>query len=301
MSISFVTRCAPFMATLWLTASFVWGWQSDDEKAIRQSAANYVEAFNHQDAAAIAALWTSEAVYTNPRTGDETVGRKAIEAELAGIFADSKDSKLEVAVESVQFVSPNVAIEQGTARVVRPSEEPDETTYSAVHIKSGGQWLIDRMSEQPVAVVLSNFDKLNGLEWMIGTWVDADERAVVETTCTWTKNHNFINRAFSVSIDGKIDMSGIQLIGWDPAKQRIRSWVFDSDGGFGEAFWTNKENRWIVNSNATLPDGRRSSAVNIMTILGENSFSWEATGRAVDGEILPNIDPVTIVRKKTAE
>jgi hypothetical protein len=38
-----------------------------------------------------------------------------------------------------------------------------------------------------------------------------------------------------------------------------------------------------------------------MTILDENSFSWEATGRAVDGEILPNIDPVTIIRKKTTE
>jgi uncharacterized protein (TIGR02246 family) len=289
------------LATLWLTANVLWGWQTDDEKAIRESAAKYVEAFNKQDAGAIAALWTEEAIYTNPRTGDQTIGRTAIQEELVKIFADSKDAKLEVVVESVQFVSPNVALEQGTARVIRPSGEPDETNYSAVHIKNGGQWLIDRMSEQSVAVVLSNYDKLNGLEWMIGTWVDQDDQAVVETTCSWTKNHNFINRAFAVSIDGQIDMSGIQLIGWDPAKQRIRSWVFDSDGCFGEAFWTNKGNRWIVNSNATLPDGRRSSSVNIMTIVDENSFSWEATGRAVDGEILPNIGPVTIVRKKSTE
>ncbi len=276
--------------------------QSDeDANAIRQSAAKYAEAFNRQDAAAIAALWTAEAVYTNPRTGDEVTGREAIQAELAAVFADSKGDKLEVAVDSVEFVSPNVGIERGTARVLRPDQEPDETTYSAVHVRSGGQWLIDRMSEESVAVVISNYDHLKDLEWMIGTWVDEDESARIETTCAWTKNHNFINRSFVVAIGDQIEMSGIQLIGWDPTKQQIRSWVFDSDGGFGEATWKKKDGKWVVNSAATLPDGRRASAVNVMTMVNENSFTWESSGRAVDGEILPNIDPITVVRQTTGE
>jgi uncharacterized protein (TIGR02246 family) len=296
-----VARCALGAAGVWLTGLYAAAMQDDAESMIRASAAKYVEAFNRQDAAAIAALWTAEAIYSNPRTGEEVIGRAAIEAELAAMFSETKDSKLEVTVESVQFVSPHVAIEQGTARVLRPNEEPDETDYSAVHVKSGDQWLIDRMSEEPIAVVLSNYDKLKDLEWMIGTWVDEDESARIETTCSWTKNHNFINRAFTVSIGDQIEMSGIQLIGWDPAAQRIRSWIFDSDGGFGEATWKKKDNRWIINSVATLPDGSRSSSVNIMTIVDDNSFTWEATGRAVGGEILPNIDPVTVVRQEKAE
>jgi hypothetical protein len=148
--------------------------------------------------------------------------------------------------------------------------------YSAVHVKRDGKWMLDRMSEEPVRVVPSNYERLKDLEWMIGTWVDQDETARVETTCSWTKNHNFITRSFTISIGDQIEMSGMQLIGWDPATQRIRSWVFDSDGGFGDATWSKKENRWIINAAATLPDGRKSSAMNIMTVVANpnpKSFS----------------------------
>ncbi len=277
------------------------GDHAEDEAAIRQAAATYVEAFNKQDAKAIASLWSPEAVYSNPRTGDEVVGRDAIEKQLVAIFADSKGAKLEVTVNSVQFVSPNVAIEEGTARVISPSAEPDETVYSAVHVKRDGKWLVDRMSEESVPVIYSNYNRLKDLEWMIGNWVDQDDEARIETTCHWTKNQNFINRAFTVSIKDQIELSGIQIIGWDSASQKIRSWVFDSDGGFGEATWTKKDNRWVINAASTLPDGRKASAINIMTLLDENTITWQATGRAVGGEILPNIDPIKITKKTAAE
>jgi uncharacterized protein (TIGR02246 family) len=277
------------------------GDQAADEAAIRKMAADYCEAFNRQDAKAVAAFWSPDAVYQNPVTGDEVTGREAIEQEMAAVFSETKDAKLEVSVESVEFVSPNVAVERGTARVLRPDAEPDETVYSAVHVKRDGTWLLDRMTEQPNVMVPSSYPQLKQLEWMIGTWVDEDENARIETTCSWTKNHNFINRTFTVSIGGQIEMSGMQLIGWDEAAGRIRSWVFDSDGGFGEATWTKKDNSWVVNSSATLPDGRKSSAVNVMTIVDDNTITWESTGRAVDGEILPNIEPIKITRNKSTE
>ena len=86
-----------------------------------------------------------------------------------------------------------------------------------------------------------------------------------------------------------------QLIGWDPSTGKIRSWVFDSDGGFGEATWTKKGNRWIINAAATMPDGRKTSAINILNVLDKNSFTWHK-GRELDGEILPNIEPIKVVR-----
>jgi hypothetical protein len=33
-----------------------------------------------------------------------------------------------------------------------------------------------------------------------------------------------------------------------------------------------------------------------MTVLDGNSFTWQSTGRELDGEILPNIEPVKVVR-----
>lgn len=275
--------------------------QPEDEAAIRQLAVTYVDAFNRQDAKAIASLWSPDAVYANPVSGTEVVGREAIEQELAAIFADGKGTTLEVTVNSVQFVSPNVAVEQGTARVVRPGADADVTVYSAVHVKRDGKWMLDRMSEEPSTAAPSSYEHLKDLEWMIGKWIDQDDQAAVETNAQWTKNHTFISRTFSVSVGDQIELSGIQLIGWDPVTNRIRSWVFDSDGGFGEATWTHRENRWTINAHSTLPDGRKASAINVMTIIDPNTITWQASGRSVGDEILPNIEPIKITRASQSE
>ncbi len=275
--------------------------QAEDEAAIRQSTKTYVEAFNKQDAKTVASLWSTVAVYSNPETGEEVVGREAIEQQLKGIFQNSKETKLEVTVESVRFVSPSVAVEEGTARVLRPGAEPDVTVYSAVHIKSEGRWLLDRMTEESEPVFRSNYQHLKELEWMIGTWVDQDEQSTIVTTSKWTKNQNFISRTFAVSVEGESDLAGVQLIGWDPVSQRIRSWVFDSDGGFGTATWKKKDNSWVINATATLPDGRKATAIRTITLVDDNTITWQVSGRELDGEILPNIEPIKLTRNQDSE
>lgn len=272
-----------------------------EEKAIRAAVEAYVAAFNRADAAALAAKWSPEAVYTNPITGQQVAGRAEIEKQFAAIFAAAKGAKLEAKTDSVQFVSPNVAIEQGTAKVVRPNEEPEESEYSAVYVKRDGQWLLDRVTEEDVPVAPSCYEKLKDLEWMIGEWIDQDEQDRVETTCQWTKNRNFMTRAFTVSIGDRIDMAGMQIIGWDPAAKRIRSWVFDSDGAFGEGIWTKKGNRWLIQTTGVLPDGRKSTSTNIMTHVDDNTFTWQSVNREAGGELLPNVDEVVVARKKKTE
>ena len=194
-----------------------------------------------------------------------------------------------------------IAVEKGVARVLAPGMEPDETVYTALYVKSERGWLLDRINESAPQVVLSNYEQLKDLEWMVGTWVDQDDEATIETSVKWTKNQNFLSRSFRVSVPGEPDLSGIQLIGWDPANQEIRSWVFDSDGGFGNATWKKKDNKWIVNAAATLPDGRKSSAVRIITMVDDNTVTWQVTGRSLDGEILPNISPIKLTRNSNSE
>jgi uncharacterized protein (TIGR02246 family) len=275
--------------------------QAEDEAAIRKNDEAYVEAYNKLDAKAVASLWSPEAVYVDPETGEEAVGRDEIEKEFADTFADLKDAKLEINVNSIKFLSPNVAIENGTARIIRPKEEPDESTYSALFVKREGKWLLDRVSEEetptPSAPPPSSYEHLKDLEWMIGSWIDQDDNATVQTDCEWTKNQNFINRSFAVVVGDQIDMAGMQIIGWDPVAKQIRSWVFDSDGGFSEGKWTRKGDRWLIKQAGTLPDGRKSSAINIMTPVDDNSFTWRSIERAVDGDILPDVDEVLVVRK----
>jgi uncharacterized protein (TIGR02246 family) len=269
-----------------------------DEGAIRKAVESYVAAFNRGDAKGLAALWAPEAVYTSPAGGEPAVGREAIEKQFAALFAEVKNAKLEAKTRDIQFVSPNVAIEHGTAKVIRPDQSPEETEYSAVYMKRDGQWLLDRIEEEETVEVQSNYERLKELEWMIGTWVDQDDVNRIETDCQWTKNRNFISRSFAISIRDKVEMSGMQIIGWDADQKRIRSWVFDSDGGFGEGVWSKKDKRWYIHNTGTMPDGRKTSSVNIITYVDKDRHTWQSVDRVVDGELLPNVDEVIVVRQE---
>ena len=167
-------------------------------------------------------------------------------------------------------------------------------------MKRDGQWLLDRVTEEDVPETLSHYTHLKELEWMIGTWIDSDDQGRVETTCEWTRNQNFITRSFAVSIQDRIELAGMQIIGWDPSAKQIRSWVFDSDGGFAEGRWAKKDNRWFVKTTGTTPDGLRSTSVNIITYVDDNQFEWQSVDRTVGGELLPNIDEVVVVRSPTS-
>ena len=271
-----------------------------DEAAIKAAGAAFLEAYNARDAKKLAALWSPEAVYVDPATGEEIVGREAIEKEFDEAFADKQDVKLKTDVEAIDFVSPNVAVIRGVAHVIRPGEEPEDSDFTVVRVKQNGQWLIDRVSEvEKDKPPPSNYEHLKQLEWMIGSWHDDDPRPNVEiqTDCQWTKNKNFMTRSFAFAIGNQIKRSGMQIIGWDPIKKQIRSWVFDSDGGYAEGTWKRKGDRWFIENTATLPDGGQASATNIMTRLDDNSFKWESVNRELDGEILPNVEPVLVVRK----
>jgi uncharacterized protein (TIGR02246 family) len=274
--------------------------QANDEAAVRAASEAFLNAYNARDAKKLAALWSPEAIYTDPATGEETVGREAIEDMYADAFSDKKDIKLTTDITSIEFVSPNVAITRGVAHVIRPGEEPEDSEFTSVRVKRDGQWLLDRVSEVELEKTPpSNYEHLKPLEWMIGSWHDADPRDAVEiqTDCEWTKNKNFMTRSFAVAIGDRINKSGMQIIGWDPVAKQIHSWVFDSEGGYSEGTWTHKEDKWFIHNSGTLIDGAKTSNVNIVTPIDNDSYQWESVSREISGELQPNVDPVLVVRK----
>jgi uncharacterized protein (TIGR02246 family) len=275
---------------------------SSAESGVRKTNAAYLEAFNHRDAKALAALWTDSAEYVNPISGERAKGRDGIEKEFAKMFAEMKDCHLDVTTGSIRSITPDVAIEESTAHVTHDGGLPEDSAYTAIYVKKNGTWLLDSVRETDVPSPPSHYDKLKDLDWLVGTWTDqggdddgGDVR--VESKFEWTKNHNFLLMTFSVSAKDRPEMEGTQVIGWDAANNKVRSWMFDSDGGFAESTWTHSKDRWSVNAASTLPDGRRASAVNTYTRVNDKTITWQSTGREVDGEIMPNIEPINLVRK----
>lgn len=269
---------------------------SPAEAAIRASAPAYVRAFNAHDSKALADQWSPEAVYLNRSTGEEVVGREAIAEQFDALFQAQPELKLEVSVESIRLLSPNVAVEQGTSTFLSPQGEPEEIDYTAVYVQRDGQWLLDRVTDDEREVT-SNYEQLKALEWLVGNWVDQDELARIDFECTWAKNQNFLVRSFTVAVDDRIDMSGMQIIGWDAAANGVRSWTFDSDGGFAEGTWTRQGDQWFISNNGVLSDGRKITMTNVVKPVDENSFTWRTIERTVGSELLANIDEVTIVRQ----
>ena len=273
--------------------------QTVNTVAIQKAVDSYVAAFNQGDAKKLASLWSPEAVYTNPLSGEQVTGREAIEKQFASIFGNSKGIKLAVTTESIQFISPNVAAEHGAAKLLQADQTLEETKYTAVYVKREGMWLLDRVTEEEIPIVKSNYEHLKELEWMIGTWIDQDERYQVSTTCQWTKNRNFMTRAFTISIEDRVQLAGMQIIGWDPIAKQFRSWVFDSDGGFGEGVWKKKDKSWHIQTTGISPEGSKSSSQNIITYVDDNTMTWQSVNRVAGGEILPNVDEVVVYRADT--
>ena len=139
---------------------------------------------------------------------------------------------------------------------------------------------------------------LEELEWMIGTWIDKADNSAITTTCSWTKNRKFLTRSFTVAIDGKTGLEGTQVIGWDPIAGRIRSWTFDSEGGFGEGRWIRDGNRWLVKTSFVLATGERASSVNVITYVDQDTLRWQSVDREIGGDLLPNIPEITVVRQR---
>ena len=271
-----------------------------EESAIRAAIESYVAAYNRADAKAVAAHWSDSGEWVSP-SGQRFQGKKAIEKEMQSLFQEAKGTRIEVVNVSVRVVSPDVAIEEGTVRVLHPSEPPSESTYLAVDVKERGQWKLNTVRETEVPETPAASSQLQELAWLVGDWVDDSPQADDTATVTWTKNKTFLSYAFKVSGPGTDDLEGTQVLGWDAAAGTIRSWMFDSDGGFGEGTWSKKGNDWIVRFSQVLPDGRKASATNVYTLLDGNSFKWKSIGRKLDGEFLPNTEEVKMVRKTSRE
>ncbi|HVX61455.1 MAG TPA: SgcJ/EcaC family oxidoreductase [Pirellulales bacterium] len=270
-----------------------------DVKQIEAEAAAYVAAFNAKDAAALSRHWSETGVYVRPADGVRLVGRKAIEEDFRLAFAERPDAVLSVKVDAIRFVTADVAIEEGIAAVASPGEPAARSGYAAVHVKRDGEWQIDSIRETDLpAEEAAAGDHLAELGWLIGDWIDDSKTAVVETSVTWTKNSTFLSYAFKVSAGEQNELEGTQVLGWDPVQKTIRSWMFDSDGGFGEGVWTRRGDRWEVKLRQVLADGRTASSTNIYAPRDEDSFTWQSINREIDGERLPDVAPVTVVRKQ---
>jgi uncharacterized protein (TIGR02246 family) len=269
--------------------------RSADEAAIRANVASFVRAYNAGDAKAVAALFTPDAVIVD-KEGNTSEGGAVIEQTFKGLFAAAPQKRLEAFIESIRFLGPDLAVEVGsTKETLAPGEAPEYDRYTVLHVKRDGKWLmaLARDEEGPAP---TGHEQLRPLAWLVGEWIDDGGSAVVSSSCRWSEDGNFLLQEFKLQLDGRDAMNVSQRIGWDPLARRIRSWVFDSEGGYGESVWTRDGSAWVIKATAVRPDGTTASATNLLTPSGTDSYVWRSTDRVVADERQPPME-VKVVRK----
>ena len=269
-----------------------------DEAAILENAKAFVEAFHKGDAKAVAAFWTTDGDYTD-QAGHLLKGQEAIEKAFAELFAANKGLKIRVDVTGLRFVTPEVALEDGTTSVISPDgAPPTRARYSNVHVKKDGKWLLSSVRDAPF-VAASNYEHLRGLEWAVGSWAtEADKTEVERVTFAWSENQNFLISNFATTFKDISIASATQWIGWDPAAKNIRSWIFDSDGSFGEGALSKDGKKWLIKTKSLLPDGKKASETYILNPVDGDTITLQATERMVDGNALPDTKEFKLKRVK---
>jgi uncharacterized protein (TIGR02246 family) len=263
-----------------------------DDEAIRKVSAELTRALDKGDAKALAGLWTEEGEYVGD-DGTTVRGRPALEAAYAKHFAKNPNVKVEVAIDSIRFVSRDSAIEEGIARVQKGKREVVAASrYSTLYVRENGRWLIALLREWP-----DEGATLRDLDWLIGTWVGKSGDIEVRTTYEWDESKAFIRARITIKEPDRI-LTATQTIGKDPQTGGLRSWLFGSDGGFGEASWSPDGKGWLLEATGVMPDGSQMTAKTYLTPIDKDSFSWQSIDRTLNGEALPSIIPIKVTRAK---
>ena len=273
--------------------------EDPEEKVIRASAETFTKLYNAHDAKGLAALFAQKAEMID-EDGNVVKGREAIEKEFEEVFKLHPKTSMQVDVESVRVLTPQLAIEEGVARSKDSPDDPEDVTvYVAIHMKADGKWQLVCVRDWDAPVEdLSPHDLLEReLSWLVGEWIDESPDSVVHTVCKWHDNGNFLMQEFQVNVGGQLAMSGTMRIGWNAVRKQFQSWVFDSHGGHSTGFWVPDGDRWIVKMEGATASGEIGSSTNYYRPIDDDTLAWGSIDHVVDGERVGDIEEVIVKRR----
>ncbi|QDU47363.1 SnoaL-like domain protein [Symmachiella dynata] len=266
------------------------------EKPFWDSAQAYVDAYAKRDANAIGELFTEDAEFYD-EFGEQTEGRGAIVAMFQDVFDTDAQAMIEgIVIERVKHISDDVVIESGEVVASDYDDGPlYRNKYVAIHKKDkDGTWRINTLKDLPREEA-SRQEQLAQLSWLIGEWVNEDRDSVVHTDCEFSEDGNFLLRRFTVeTYDGRT-LDGLQRIGWDGDQKKLRSWTFDSEGGYLTGEWTRDGNRWLLINSGVNADGKAVSGTAVYTVIDAEMVTWQLQNIVVGKEIIGTGPLVTMV------
>jgi len=281
-------KCLPILIVVMLCAggTRAFAGTADEESAVREVLQHYGEAFTKGQAPSVGPAFTENALYITAG-GAQVAGRETIQKRLADYLSTHKGDKMRLTAQQIRFVTPQVAQVQGDIEIRGPGGPPDFGRYSALLVKKSGRWMIDTLRDLPPptpseTVVAAN--RLRELAWMVGEWRHSEGDNSVSLNCRYNAASTFLLWDYTIKQAGKELMTVQQRVGWDPQSQTLRSWVFDSVGGFAEGKWSaDAGGAWEIQQSGVVPDGSGAAATCLVIPVDDNSFRYRMTDRRLNG------------------
>jgi len=269
-----------------------------DWDAVRQSAERYATAYNTRNAEAIAELYAENAELVDA-DGNVFQGRAAIEREYSAFFEANSQVTIRIVVDDLRTVAPGIIAEDGTTETTFGDNAATiASRYTAVHARQGDTWRLVSVRDSD-SQVNDPGGRLEQLAWLIGQWVDEDADSLLEIDCYWHESGAYLIRDFKVRVEGLLAASGTERIGWDPLRRQVRSWLFDSEGGYLEGDWVHDGDTWTVTARGFRADGKPSKATYVVTPLKNDAYHMASFNRFAGESQLDDLD-MTVVRKPPA-
>ncbi|MCY3016906.1 MAG: SgcJ/EcaC family oxidoreductase [Planctomycetota bacterium] len=265
-------------------------------EAVQKAELATIEAFNKGDAAALAALFAEKGELVD-ENGNVFAGREQITGLFKAFFERFPKAQLQMEVTGVRTVGDSLAIEEGVRLITVPdSDVAAQVRYAAVRDKVGDSWPIASYSEFADDPAPTPAEMLSAVSFLVGDWIDESPEGKTTISYRWEDDGNFLLGDYTLAVAGMPESRSHQRIGWDPLEGVIRSWTFDSDGGYSTGEWVATEAGWVIKSDATMPDGTTGSATVTVTPTDADHFIVRSSDRIIGGVDEPEFE-LTVARR----
>ncbi|MCE9525013.1 MAG: nuclear transport factor 2 family protein [Planctomycetales bacterium] len=274
---------------------------SPDDAAIaqvRKSSEQVTTAFNAGKVDELASMFLAKGEIIDEE-GTVYQGEKEIKELLSAFFKKFPGTKLAMEIESVRIVGP-VAIEEGT----RTMKAMDGTTqskfrYISVRAKTDDGWKIASLRDFSDDPEPTPNEYLQSVAWLIGDWINEGTDGVVKVSYKWSEDKNYVLGEFQLPGGTGPARKLSQRIGWDASARKIRSWMFESDGGFADGHWTVLEDGIVAKYSSVNADGTTATATITINQKDKDHFSMKGTDRIVGDDREPDFE-INVVRRPPA-
>lgn len=261
-----------------------------DKAAVRARTQEFVTAHAKADPKELAAFWTKTGEYAR----DELTirGRSNIEKAYAEHLKKKQPGAVTIEGESVRFLSDDTAVQEGVFVVKRANPaESTRSSFSALFVRTGGQWHFGLLRETPEG------PSLHELAWLVGNWTFSTDGAETRMAVEWGEGKKHLVCRTTRKQDDHTT-TATQILTVHPATNALRSWTFESDGSLGEAVWSRTDTGWTAKVTSYTADGDKVTATTRLTPTDENTFTFQSTDRTVDGDKVEDVGPVKVTRTR---